>query len=285
MRLIRKISLLLLIAAFLLTFFSCSLTLFPELSEDSDVPDLPEPDLGDPSGGTDPDADVSGGESFVKPYSTVPLKEAAAGDVIVFGTYEQDGNASNGAEPLEWLVLKKDGSTLLAVTLYGVERMQFHDSLNKVTWETSAVRSWLNTSFLDSAFSAAERLQIETTTVTAERNPTYPNSPAGNDTEDKLFLLSVQEAETYFSNSSKARICSPAPAVVLNAPSGVYAHSNKAWYAEHDYLCSWWLRSPGMYKDLYVSYVDHGGNISGGGQVYLEGTDLCVRPAVRIRVS
>ena len=33
---------------------------------------------------------------------------------VTFGTYEQDGNASNGAEPIEWYVLdEKDGKKLL----------------------------------------------------------------------------------------------------------------------------------------------------------------------------
>ena len=40
------------------------------------------------------------------------------------------------------------------------------------------------------------------------------------------------------------------------------------------------VRSPGMNRDLCVSYVGKYGNISGGGQVYLTGTDICVRPAM-----
>ena len=54
----------------------------------------------------------------------------------------------NGKEPLEWLVLAGEGHSLLVITLYGVEHMQFHSSLDKVTWETSAVRAWLNNVFL-----------------------------------------------------------------------------------------------------------------------------------------
>ncbi len=248
-------------------------TVPPESAEETDPPESEE--------GTIPQE--SSEEPAAPPYETVSLKEAAVGDVVVFGSYEQDGDSSNGSEPLEWLVLSKDGDTLLVVTLYGIERMQFHNSLSKVTWETSDVRAWLNGAFLDAAFSPVEQGRIKTSPVVAEANPDYPNSRAGADTEDKVFLLSYQEAEMFFKDE-KARVCAPTDAVVASAD--VYAHTGKsAWYAGHDYICNWWLRSPGMYKDLYVSYIDHSGRISGGGQVYLEGTDLCVRPAMRITVG
>lgn len=77
--------------------------------------------------------------------------------------------------------------------------------------------------------------------------------------------------------------CAPTEAVV--AGSNVFAQSNKAWYADSSYLCGWWLRFPGMYKDTYVSYVNHSGSVTAGGQVYLSGTDICVRPAIWISVD
>lgn len=33
------------------------------------------------------------------------------GGIIKFGTYEQDGNISNGAEPIEWRVLTIEGKS------------------------------------------------------------------------------------------------------------------------------------------------------------------------------
>ena len=215
------------------------------------------------------------------PYTVTTPDKAKVGDVIVFGTYEQDGNTANGKEPLEWLVLAREGNSLLLVTLYGIEHMQFHSSLEKVTWETSALRKWLNNDFIQIAFSNAESDAIKKTTVVAEKNPEYPNSPAGNDTEDKVFILSVQEAELLFTDNN-ARKCSPTEAAIAAEPDAFSRMSSKAWYAKHSYGCSWWLRSPGMYKDLYVSYVGKYGNITGGGQVYMSGTDFCVRPAMWI---
>lgn len=281
MKLTKKILSVLLAAAILFTASACE-----------------EPGTPDPSGSTgekesknetairssdheaeDPDLTDSEAAPEAAPYTVVSLKDAKAGDVVVFGSYEQNANASDGKEPLEWLVLAKDGGSLLVITLYAVEHMQFHSSLSAVTWETSAVRTFLNGEFLNKAFAEEEKAKIRQTTVVAEKNPDYPNSRPGSDTEDKVFLLNVQEMALYFKDKSDA-ICAPTATVV--ASSNVFSHTKKAWYSGHDYLCSWWLRSPGMFKDLYVSYVDHSGNVSGGGQVYVEGTDLCVRPAMWI---
>lgn len=215
------------------------------------------------------------------PYTVTTPDKAKVGDVIVFGTYEQDGNTANGKEPLEWLVLASKDNSLLLVTLYGIEHMQFHSSLEKVTWETSALRKWLNNDFIQIAFSTAESDAIKKTTVVAEKNPEYPNSPAGNDTEDKVFILSIQEAESLFTDNN-SRKCSPTEAAIAAEPGAFSRMSSKAWYAKQSYGCSWWLRSPGMYKDLYVSYVGKYGNITGGGQVNMSGTDFCVRPAMWI---
>lgn len=213
------------------------------------------------------------------PYNVAgSLKDANKGDVVIFGSYEQDGDTENGKEPLEWLVLSKDGNTLLLITLYAIEQMNFHDSLNTVTWETSAVRAWLNADFISAAFSSAESSRIETSDVIAELNPEFPNSPAGNDTKDKVFLLSVQEASLYFEDGA-ARMCSPTEKLVA---TGKFTMSKKPWYAKHSYACIWWLRSPGMNRDLFVSYVDKGGSISGAGQVNFASSTICVRPAMRV---
>ncbi len=290
MRLTTKILAVLIAALLTLSFCACGNTEVPEESQKAErtskrktekttagsdgTTEAQEPAEADQAESAEQPAD--------KPYNVVSLKEARPGDVIVFGSYEQDGDTSNGKEPLEWLVLgSKDGS-LFVMTLYAIEHMQFHSSLSKVTWETSALRAWLNNDFITAAFSESESSAIKLSTIMAEKNPDDPNSPAGNDTEDKVFLLSVQEIDLFFKDSN-SRKCAPTAAVV--AGSNVFSRSNKAWYADSDYLCGWWLRSPGMFKDTYVSYVNHSGSVSAGGQVFLSGTDLCVRPAMWINVS
>ena len=211
------------------------------------------------------------------PYTVVSLKEAGAGDVVIFGSYEQDGDGSNGKEPIEWLVLEKSGSSVLVISLYALETGVFNEERDEVTWETSDMREWLNGAFLNTAFSADEQTAIATTTVIAESSPEFPNVPAGGDTTDKIFLLSIQEVERYFEDSDKAK-CSPSDALIA---SGRFAQSNKPWYAKQPYACVWWLRSPGMDK-LKIAYVDKGGSVSYGGNQIDYDNATCIRPAMRL---
>ncbi len=289
MKPISKILAVFLAAVLALSLCACGSTDVPDTGRNTDKPNNTQTESPDNPGTvteTPEPSETDSAESTQQPeeklYNVVSLKDAKAGDVIVFGSYEQDGDNSNGKEPLEWLVLADSDGSLFLITLYAIEHMQFHSSLSKVTWETSAVRAWLNNDFITAAFSSEESSKIKLSSVIAEKHPDYPKSPAGNDTEDKVFLLSVQEVNQYFKDSASGK-CAPTEAVI--ADSNVFSKSNKAWYSNSDYLCGWWLRSPGMYKDLYVSYVNHSGSVSAGGQVYLTGTDICVRPAMWISVG
>ena len=40
------------------------------------------------------------------------LAAAKPGDIIQFGSYEQDGNKENGTEDIEWIVLEKSDETI-----------------------------------------------------------------------------------------------------------------------------------------------------------------------------
>jgi len=70
-----------------------------------------------------------------------------------------------------------------------IEDKTYHNEWIDVTWETSDIRSWLNDEFYKS-FSAAERARIQETAVINNDNP-WTNSSGGNDTSDKIFLLTA----------------------------------------------------------------------------------------------
>ena len=116
-----------------------------------------------------------------------------------------------------------------------------------VTWETCTLRSWLNKDFYQSAFNATEKNKIQITNVKNDDNP-EAGTPGGNDTEDKIFLLSIGEAQQYFSSNSE-RICCPTQ----------YA-KDKGCRTDNKGACSWVLRSPGVFRD-FVSIVHADGNI------------------------
>ncbi len=91
-------------------------------------------------------------------------------------------------------------------------------------------------------------------TVPADENP-YSSKNQGEDVDDRVFILSIKEAEKYFS-SDESRI---------------------ATYKGQD---SWWhLRSTG---DNVATYVDTKGDISNGGGYKAE---RGVRPAMWILIE
>ncbi len=136
------------------------------------------------------------------------------GDTLVFGTYEQDNDTTNGKEDIEWLVLTKENNKILVVSDKALDCKPYNQSRDYVTWETCSLRNWLNNDFINAAFTAEERAMIPTVTVSADMNPEYNTNP-GNATKDRVFLLSIVETEKYFT-SDEARKCVPTEYAISN---------------------------------------------------------------------
>lgn len=175
------------------------------------------------------------------------------GDTISFGRYEQDNNLENGAEPIQWQILEKDGSKLYVISLYGLDCQRYHDKWEIVTWETCKLRQWLNQSFYLDAFNPMEQTMIVTSDV-------YSESPANTYTsrmvQDKVFLLDYEGSYKYF-KSEKARTCYATDYAVANGS----AAQGKSHY------CWWWLRE-GYFVDLAsipniqrANFTDYGGTV------------------------
>ncbi len=195
-------------------------------------------------------------------YEQILIRNAAIGDKIIFGTYEQDNDTSNGAEDIEWLVLAKENNKILVISDKALDCQPYNKAYKKITWEQCSLRKWLNDSFLNTAFSKEERALIQSTTVSADKNPKYSTDP-GNATTDKVFLLSINEVEMYF-NSNIARKCAPT----------AYVNDTDCW---------WWLRSPGIGQG-YAAGVNTDGSVEYiGADAYIDG--LCVRPALWISIE
>ncbi|MBR4287544.1 MAG: hypothetical protein IKT55_07560, partial [Clostridia bacterium] len=195
------------------------------------------------------------------------IKNIDVGDTYTFGSYEQDNNTSNGKEDIEWLVLEKQGTQILVISKYALDCKPYNEEYEGVTWETCTLRSWLNDDFINSAFTEEEKAMIPTVSVTADANPKYSTNP-GNDTEDKVFLLSINEANEYFSSSDE-RICQPT----------AFAVANGAWESDSG-NCWWRLRSPG-YGQHHATGVYNTGNIDEYGRSVTNACDA-VRPAMWI---
>ena len=129
---------------------------------------------------------------------TPPLS-AAVGDRVLFGTWEQDGDVSGGPEPIEWIVLDRDGDRALLLSRYGLAPGR---ELGK-RWDVSPDRQWLNGNFFPQAFSPEEQSRIPETLIPAEE---YRGRRFGEDTADRVFLLSREELEQYLP-AFEDRVC------------------------------------------------------------------------------
>jgi hypothetical protein len=144
-----------------------------------------------------------------------------------------------------------------------------------VTWGTCSLRQWLNSTFISNAFNDDEQKMIQTTKATADKNPYYSTS-LGEDTEDKLFLLSITEVEKYL-GTDEARKCVPTDYAIAR---GAYTNSN--YTLDGKATCWWWLRSPGYGSSAaYVKYV---GSVCNPG-VDVNCSSMVVRPALWIDLS
>ena len=199
------------------------------------------------------------------------LANVKVGSTIKFGFYEQDNKTSNGKEEIEWQVLAKEGTKILVISKYALDCQRYNNSATNTTWKTCTLRTWLNETFYNEAFGTDHQKMIVRSTVSADTNPQYSTNP-GNATNDKVFLLSIREAEKYFSTDS-ARQCKPTNYAVAK---GAYVNST---YGN----CWWWLRSPGC-NQYGASGVYLGGSVNcSGNRVYVG--DGAVRPALWIDLT
>ena len=204
--------------------------------------------------------------------SHIKLRNAEVGGYIKFGSYEQDNDISNGKEAIQWLVLDvKDGKALV-ISKYALDCQQYNTSYTDITWDSCSLRKWLNSDFINTAFSPNEQKWITATMASADKNPLYATNP-GTTTEDQIFLLSITEAEKYF-DSAGARQCKPTYYAVANGAYQSASDNHSGW---------WWLRSPGITQGSAAG-VDRGGYIhEDGRRVSL--TLNSVRPAMWVSLD
>lgn len=214
-------------------------------------------------------------------------------DNVFFGNYFQSNRTTK--DPVKWRVLSNAGGQLFLLSDQNLDALQYHTEQEDVTWETSTIRSWLNgydassntggsngidyteDNFLDTAFSAKEQTAIAETNVVNEANTDY-DTDGGNDTTDRIFLLSLTETSNrnYFPTYSSS----------ISTNTAYVADGGKFGYSmfgtgEANW---WWLRSPGYYRwyAAFIEWVD-GTSVTDGNPVNNEST--AVRPAFNLNLS
>ena len=112
-------------------------------------------------------------------------------DCIYFGNYYQSNSSTK--EPIKWRVLSVDGNDAFLLADQNLDAKPYNEEDTDVTWATCTLRTWLNGTFLNTAFTSAEQTAIKNTTVVNEDNPYY-GTEGGVNTIDKVYLLSIAEA-------------------------------------------------------------------------------------------
>ncbi|MBR4345772.1 MAG: TIR domain-containing protein [Oscillospiraceae bacterium] len=162
------------------------------------------------------------------------IKAVSVGDTIIFGDYS-------------WIVLEKTDNSALILAKDVLFEKAYNDEDKEVTWEECTLRKYLNGGFYNS-FSDEERAMIQEVT---NSNPDNADSGTngGNDTKDKIYLLSIDEAKGLSGDILKAT----------------------AW---------WWLRSPGENSMRAAEVMSNGDVDSFGNYVYCV---MGVRPALNLK--
>ncbi len=172
-------------------------------------------------------------------------------DTIAFGKFN-------------WRVIDIQNGRVLIITQDIVELRWYHDEFVEVTWADCEIRKYLNGEFYNS-FNQSEKAKIA---AVCNRNPDNPwfRTRGGNDTNDCIFLLSIEEVCQYFGNST-AKLRSKGSQIwhIDDENNG----KRQAAYSEDFH---WWrLRSPGYYSRTSAS-------ISNTGYVYVRGNGVYGRP-------
>ena len=200
------------------------------------------------------------------------IEESAKGSnmlnqTVLFGNYPQN---SAEKEPIEWIILDINDQKAMLISKIALDCQPYNEKSSDVTWETCTLRNWLNSEFLNSAFTPEEQEMILWTEVDNSREQGYnewykglkngqpsDNTYGGNNTNDKVYLLSCAEATKYF-GAVYGTDLNPVPndEALLEASSFARARPDAkyGWYEKIE----WWLRSPGYFQSYAANVSYHG---------------------------
>ena len=244
------------------------------------------------------DASVEGNK-----YRRIKKNDATRSDTSMYRWKDADTYHYFKYDPIKWRVLNVNETEAFLLADEGLDNQKYNTyNITSMTWEKSTIRSWLNgydssvntcgedysgKSFINSAFTSSELSAIKITNVVNADNIKW-DTKGGNDTQDKIFLLSesevynTSEAESYgfeksrsaYDNSRRSKSSIFAKAMGASARIGDSYAGN----------CLWWLRSPGYYNS-YAAVVDDVGEVYNGTKCDVSTAWCAVRPAMYLDLS
>ena len=180
-----------------------------------------------------------------------------SGESFYFGAYEQDCNEKNGTEAIEWIVIKNDGSKIVAISKYGLDGRPVPKTDN---WENSELQDWLSSNFLSRSF-AEEELAL----LVEDKYGDLISIPSVSQ------LISLCNVDNYRDIDWDIRVCELTE----------YAQSQGAVGFLYKYTCLWWIMSES--GELGYASDEGGLNIGDSGKDWW--SRCAVRPIIVIDLS
>jgi predicted RNA-binding Zn-ribbon protein involved in translation (DUF1610 family) len=154
-----------------------------------------------------------------------------------------------------WMVIHIQGGKVLMITKDCVAEKPYNSkSYTAVTWETCTLRKWLNGEFLN-GFSDTERaniMEIDVINTDNIDNSGYINAKGGNNTKDKIFLLSSAAVKKYFPDN-QSLIAANSGLVWLRSPGHTQSHAmviSEEGHIYDRYVHEWGYVRPVLCLDL-----------------------------------
>lgn len=210
------------------------------------------------------------GNTSVLSVDPINISGVNVGDIIEFGSYEQDNNKNNGSEAIEWYVIDIENDYAILMSVYALDCKNYNDENESVTWETCSLRTWLNNDFYNEAFNADEKCIIRLTSLNNNSNPDSGIS-GGNSTQDSVFILSYDEAVTYFNADINASGINTYDYHLSCVPTAYAERRGAERYDNMRFLdssnnstCMYWFRTVGSSQnkavDMYIAFISVSGS-------------------------
>lgn len=205
------------------------------------------------------------------------MEEIKIGALISFGNFS-------------WRVLDIQDDKALIITQNIIDQRSYNNAYREITWADCTLRKYLNSEFYDK-FTDIEKSRI-IQVINKNLDNQWYGSPGGIDTQDYIFLLSIEEvACKYFGDSSSKLYNRPKNQRYWLQRKDENNIKRIAWVEPNlgKGVWWWWLRSPGR-DNKKAAYIFGDGNIGVQGNNIQKGNRIdgrCtggVRPAMWIKL-
>ena len=180
------------------------------------------------------------------------IRKAQPGEIVYWGSYEQDAVTSNGKEDIAWIVLYDDNGRKLLLSQKSLDCQPYHEQQAHTTWKTSNLRQWRNDDFYWEAFTETEQNALYLPVIATNNS---------EDTRDYVYVLTMEEANLYID-------------LFVNDVPTEYAIRQGA--SKDSY--GWWLRDAN--NGAYHMGIACMGNDKSMINTKVDATGIAVRPSI-----